>query len=114
MLALERDDAVGHAINLGTGASSTVEDVARALANGLGLDIGPERLHQFRAGDIRHCYADTRRASKLLGFDAEVSLETGMGDLIRWLEGQQADDTVDQATEELTSRGLTTGITPQR
>ena len=53
--SLESDAAVDHAINLGTGRQTTVNDVAKALARGLGVDIEPERLGQYRAGDIRHC-----------------------------------------------------------
>ena len=105
-LALDSDAAVDHAINLGTGRQTTVNDVAEALARGLGVDIEAERLGQYRAGDIRHCYADVTRARELLGFASSVSLEDGMRELIGWLQGQEADDLVDQATRELVARGL--------
>ncbi len=106
LLALESDDAVGKAVNLGTGRVTTVDDVAHALAQGLGVEVEPERTGQYRAGDIRHCYADTSRAEELLGFRAAVRLEDGMADLISWLRDQEADDRVDAATGELVSRGL--------
>ena len=106
MLALESDSAVGHAVNLGTGRVTTVNDVAELLSRGLGLDIEPERTGQFRAGDIRHCYADTDRAEELLGFRAEVALDRGMTELAGWLAGQEAEDRVDVATSELAARGL--------
>ncbi len=82
-------------------------DVATVLADGLGLDIEPEIVGQYRAGDIRHCYADPRLAEELLGFSAEISFEDGMRDLLAWLSGQEAVDRVDSALEALTSRGLT-------
>ena len=106
VLALESDAAVDHAINLGTGRQTSVNEVAEALADGLGVDIDSERLGQYRAGDIRHCYADVSRARELLGFTSSVSLEDGMRELIGWLQGQEADDLVDQATRELVARGL--------
>jgi dTDP-L-rhamnose 4-epimerase len=106
MLALESEDAVGHALNLGTGRVSTVNDVAAALARGLGVDLEPERTEQYRAGDIRHCYADTALAERLLGFQAQVSLEDGMRELIQWLRGQEAVDRVEHAAGELAARGL--------
>jgi dTDP-L-rhamnose 4-epimerase len=106
VLALESDDAVGSAINLGTGNVTTVDDIARVLADGLGVEIQPERTSRYRAGDIRHCYADTTRAEQLLGFRASVGLQEGMEDLISWLSGQEADDRVDSATGELVARGL--------
>jgi dTDP-L-rhamnose 4-epimerase len=106
MLALESDDAVGQAINLGTGRASTVNDVAAALSKGMGVEIEPEYPGKYRAGDIRHCFADTTRAEKLLGFRAKVSLEDGMRMLVEWLADQEADDRVDAATNELALRGL--------
>jgi dTDP-L-rhamnose 4-epimerase len=107
ILALESDRAVGHAINLGTGQPSTVNDIAALLASGLGVDIKPQRLQEFRAGDIRHCFADTKRAEELLGFSASVPLDQGMADLVGWLTEQDAEDNVDVATGELVQRGLT-------
>src|SRR6185295_10998517 len=107
LLALESERAVGAAVNLGTGRPSTVDDIARLLAQGLKVELEPERTGQYRAGDIRHCYADTARAIELLGFEARVPLEEGMSELVTWLADQEAVDGVDDATQELTSRGLT-------
>ena len=96
----------GARINLGTGRPSTVDDVAAALARGLGVEIEPTRPGQYRAGDIRHCFADTTLANELLGFEASVKLEDGMAALVEWLGEQTANDLVDQATSELQARGL--------
>ncbi len=104
--ALTADDATGRSLNLGTGRTSTVLDVSRALATGLGMDVEPVLNNQYRAGDIRHCYADTSAAEKYLDFRAKVTLEDGMGDLVRWLADQEATDNVAQATDQLSSRGL--------
>jgi len=106
VLSLESDRAAGERINLGTGHPSTVDDVAAALARGLGVDVEPTRPDQYRAGDIRHCYADPALAKELLGFESTVSLDDGMARLVEWLGAQSADDHVDQATQELQSRGL--------
>jgi len=106
LLALESEKAVGSAINLGTGRPTTVDDVSAALAAGLGVEIEAERTGRYRAGDIRHCYADPSRAEELLGFKAAVSLEDGMRDLVSWLADQEAEDRVDHATDELVAHGL--------
>jgi len=107
LLALESDSAAGHALNLGTGNPTTVAQVARVIADGLGLDIEPELNHQYRAGDIRHCRADVELARELMGFEAKVPFADGMRDLLGWLQDQQAVDRVDDATNELAARGLT-------
>jgi dTDP-L-rhamnose 4-epimerase len=105
-LAIAGDGADGRALNLGTGVPTSVRDVARVIADGLGKSIEPEVVNQYRAGDIRHCFADTRLAEELLDFRAEIPFERGMEDLLAWLEGQAASDTVDAARDALVARGL--------
>ena len=98
VLALESDDAVGRTVNLGTGRSVTVNDVAAALAERPGVGAGARAHEQYRAGDIRHCFADPTLAAELLGFRASIALEDGMRELAGWLAGQAAVDRVDAAT----------------
>jgi dTDP-L-rhamnose 4-epimerase len=104
--ALESETAPGHAINLGTGASTSVSRVAEVLAAGIGVEVEPEMNERYRAGDIRHCYADIARAEELLGYSPKVGFEQGMAGLVEWLADQEAVDRVDDATEELAARGL--------
>jgi dTDP-L-rhamnose 4-epimerase len=106
LLALESDAPSGQAVNLGTGQQTTVAQVAQVIAEGLGVQIEPQIADRYRAGDIRHCFADTARARALLGFEAHVRFEDGMAALTQWLAGQEADDRVDAATHELAARGL--------
>jgi dTDP-L-rhamnose 4-epimerase len=106
-LALTTDGADGRTLNLGTGHATSIVEVAHTIAAGLGKEIEPKLVEQYRAGDIRHCFADTRLAEELLGFRAEIALADGMRDLLVWLEGQEAVDSVDSALEALVARGLT-------
>jgi dTDP-L-rhamnose 4-epimerase len=107
-LALEREGADGRALNIGSGRSASILEIAEQLARVLGKEIEPELAEKFRAGDIRHCFADVTLAREALGFEAEVALEDGMAELARWLEGQAATDRFDEAAAELADRGLTT------
>lgn len=104
--ALEPGCGDGHAINLGTGAPASVLEVAKVLAEALEVDAEPELRRAFRAGDIRHCYADFTRARELLGFEPKVTFREGMTALSNWLRDQVADDLVEQATLALVERGL--------
>jgi dTDP-L-rhamnose 4-epimerase len=106
VLALDMDGADGRTLNVGTGVPTSVIDVAHVIAQGLGKDIEPEIVNQYRAGDIRHCYADTRLADELLGFRAEIPFDAGMQELLEWLAGQEAADSVDAARDALVARGL--------
>jgi dTDP-L-rhamnose 4-epimerase len=106
-LALERDAADGRPVNVGSGRSASILEVAEALARVLGKEIEPELTGTFRAGDIRHCFADATLARETLGLEAEVALEDGLAELAGWLDGQVATDRFDEAAAELTERGLT-------
>jgi dTDP-L-rhamnose 4-epimerase len=105
--ALEPGSADGVSVNVGGGSPVTVYDVAEALARGLGFEIEPEIRNEFRAGDIRHCFADVSRARDLLGFTSAVAFADGMSELAEWLAGQTAKDRVGEATDALAARGLT-------
>jgi dTDP-L-rhamnose 4-epimerase len=106
LLALESDRAGGEVFNVGTGLATSIADVARELAERLGLEIAPEMASKFRAGDIRHCYADISKARRLLGFEPRVKFEEGIKELIHWVKEQEAVDSVAGACRELERRGL--------
>jgi dTDP-L-rhamnose 4-epimerase len=106
-LALERDGADGLAVNVASGRSASVLEIAHELARLLDKQIEPELPGTFRAGDIRHCFADITLAHELLGFEAQVPGEDGLAELASWLETQESNDRFDRAAAELAERGLT-------
>ena len=106
-LALERPDADGRVLNVGSGRSVTVLEIFDELRLALEADAEVEVTRKARAGDIRHCFADISLARELLGFRPQVELGDGLRDLAGWLEGQVAEDRVDAAAAELATRGLT-------
>jgi dTDP-L-rhamnose 4-epimerase len=93
-------------LNVGSGRSITVAEVARKLARVLGKRIDPEIAGKYRVGDIRHCFPDISAARKILGYTPQIELEQGMSDLAGWLERQTAHDRFDEMREQLVSRGL--------
>jgi dTDP-L-rhamnose 4-epimerase len=106
-LAIDVPEAAGLAINIGSGRSFTVREIADKIAHAVGKpQIVPEITAKYRVGDIRHCFADIGLARRVLGYEPKVSLEEGLIELAGWLEGQVAIDRVDAATAELSRRGL--------
>ncbi len=95
-------------INLGTGrATYGPRDGAGDRTRARRGDRAGGRRRQYRAGDIRHCFADTRLARGAARLRAQRSaLDDGMRDLLEWLEGQEAVDAVDAARAALVARGL--------
>jgi dTDP-L-rhamnose 4-epimerase len=106
-LALEGDGADGQVVNVGSGNSYSVCEIAERLAQVMGKTIEPQITGKYRVGDIRHCFADISLASEALGFEPQVELDDGLAELAAWLEGQAATDRVEDATAELVARGLT-------
>ena len=107
-LALDAEDAAGCVFNVGSGVDYTVREIAERVAAVLGREhVQPEITGKYRVGDIRHCFADIALARRVLGYAPQVTLESGLAELAEWLEGQSADDRVDEASRELAARGLT-------
>ncbi len=106
ILALEKKEADYQVFNVGTGRSLTLLEMCDVLQKVLKKKIAPQSVRRFREGDIRHCYAETTRAEKVLGFKAAISFEEGIEDLMKWTRSQHAKDLVEKATDELERKGL--------
>ena len=106
-VALETGGADGRAVNVGSGRSVTVRELATKLGAVVGRQLEPEVTGESRVGDIRHCFADVTLARSALDYAPHVELEAGMAELAAWLEGRSADDRVEAAAQELAKRGLT-------
>lgn len=107
-LAMEVPEAAGNVFNVGSDRHYTVLEAAQLMAQVLGKEhIQPLITGKYRAGDVRHCFADSTRARQILGYQPRVTLEEGLVELASWLEGQVALDRVVEASAELSARGLT-------
>ncbi len=108
LLAIDTPAADGEAINVGTGRQFSILDLARLLAHALDRpDLTPDVTGAYRAGDVRHCFADFGKARRRLGYEPRVRLEDGIAELVEWVSSQRADDRVERAAAELATRGLT-------
>jgi len=107
LLAMERAQADGMALNIGSGEAVTIRQVSCALGQALETPIPAEVTGKFRAGDIRHCYADISQARRLLGYEPKYGFAAGMQELAGWLRQQTAVDNIQQAARELSRFGLT-------
>lgn len=105
-LALETDGLAGQTLNIGSGRSYSIREVAEILANALGVDIAPEILNKARSGDIRNCFADISKAKALMGFEPQRSLEDSVGELADWVKTSEAQDRAALMRRELEARGL--------
>jgi len=106
MLAMETPTADGVALNIGSGAAINIRQVASELAAALGVEVPAEVTGKYRAGDIRHCFADISSAALVLGYKPRVRLSDGLRELVGWLGEQEAKDHVPEAMQRLAARGL--------
>ena len=107
-LMLETPGADYLPVNVGSGQTVTILDIARMLKTLLGSQIDPQVTQAGRTFDVRHNTADITRARQTLGFAPAVSLEQGFGELIEWARTTPdvAVDFFDRALEELRDKGL--------
>jgi dTDP-L-rhamnose 4-epimerase len=106
-LALETPGAAGQVINIGSGRSYAIREVAELLAAAMGRPgLAPEILNRARSGDIRNCFADTGRARALLGYEPRFALEDTLPELAAWVAGQTYRDRGPEMRRALEERGL--------
>lgn len=106
-LALEKPNAAGHVINVGSGQAYTIAEVANLLAEAMGVpELGPDIMNKARSGDIRNCFADISKARELLGFEPEHRLENSLGPFAEWVRSTGAIDRGAEMKRQLEERGL--------
>lgn len=106
ILAMEKKAANYSVFNIGSGKPTSVKTIALALAMLLKKNIEPSITNDGRKGDIRHCFADTTKAKKFLGWKPQVSFEDGMKEVVEWSEKEKAEDVFEKATGELSDKKL--------
>ena len=87
---LDSDQRIWDAFNVGSGKPITVTQMASVLARLLHKNIAPQIMNKYRVGDIRHCFADITKISKVFGFQPRRSFEAGMAELIQWVATAKA------------------------
>jgi dTDP-L-rhamnose 4-epimerase len=106
-LALTQPLTGFHAINIGSGVPTSVLQVADTLRGLLGSSSELAVSGDFRAGDIRHCYADLTRAKEILGFEPSLSVTQGLALFCQWVLTQPVlEDRSEKAMQELARLGL--------
>ena len=106
LLAMDRAEANGMALNIGSGQPISIREIALELGSTLGVNVPLEITGKYRAGDIRHCFADISLAAEILGYSPKIRFGDGLKELVGWLGSQTAEDNVSDAMHRLQVRGL--------
>jgi len=83
MEVLRSPNGTSRTYNLGSGKATSINQVARILEHLFGNDELRPIYAGERAGDVRHSQADISKAKRELGFEPLISLEEGLGKLVR-------------------------------
>jgi len=75
--------------NLGSGSSITINHLANIMQEISGREVGI-KYAPVRSADVRHCKANADKVLERLGFKADVLLEDGLKEYMRWFENQCA------------------------
>lgn len=106
-LGIENKEANGQVFNVGTGAATTVSEVAALLVNYYNGDVPVQITGNYRLGDIRHNFADISKIKKLLSFEPQVDFKTGLKKFTDWVNTQQVQRSkYDDSIAEMKSKGL--------
>jgi dTDP-L-rhamnose 4-epimerase len=109
VLGLESDKADYNIYNVGTGLPVNVLDVANKLVRLYKSKVQVNISGIFRAGDIRHNFADITKIRDDLGFEPEVSFDEGISAFVKWACCQElTEDRYSQSLSELRENGLIT------
>ncbi len=81
ILALESKKAVGEIINIASGSTTTIYELAMTLVHMTKMEQLEPIFVESRSGDIKHCTANIGKAKKLLGFHPEITLKEGLSNL---------------------------------
>jgi len=89
----DKPEAINQTYNIAVGQRTTLSELLKLLKGALQahdpavLDQKPI-YRDFRPGDVRHSLADINKARRLLGFEPEYSIETGLQMAMDWYRAQ--------------------------
>ena len=107
ILGIEKEQANGEVFNVGSGVATTVIEVAESLKKFFDSNISISISGKYRLGDIRHNYADLKKAKNLLGFTPKYNFKKGISEFVNWVKTQEVmEDKYEKSVQELKDKGL--------
>jgi len=90
--ALTTPAANGRVINLGSGRSLSINQLAEAAIGAFGDAPGAHKIVRApaRPGEQRSVRADVRQAKSILGWEPRTTFETGLVETVRWARAEFA------------------------
>jgi UDP-glucose 4-epimerase len=82
-------DVTDEVFNIASGVETSLNDLAYSLLKVMGSHLKPEYGPERKVNSVQRRLADVSKAKDLLGFEAQISLEEGLGRLVTWWREQK-------------------------
>jgi dTDP-glucose 4,6-dehydratase len=86
----DKSKVVGEVINIGTGKSLSIAEVAMATVRKMGKPDSRVTYVGDRPGQVFRHTADASKAKRILGWEPKVDFDTGLAETIKWYEANRA------------------------
>jgi UDP-glucose 4-epimerase len=99
-----KSDVGDEVFNVASGSETSLAQLAQALAMVMGrTGVGPEFAPERSVNPVPRRLASTEKAERMLGFRAEIPLQTGLRELVNWWRAERHSPVVASEREALAS-----------
>ena len=110
LMVATTDKLDGLPVNVGSGRATSVRDLAKIIADKLGIDLAPLARGEFRPGEIRSLISDISRI-RTIGYEPQTSIEQGIERYVAWIKTQgSVEDYFSQAEAGLRAKGIVQSV----
>ncbi len=110
LLVATTDALDGLPVNVGSGRATSVRDLAKIIADQLGVDLAPLARGEFRPGEIRSLISDISRI-RTIGYEPETTIEQGIARYVEWIKTQgSVEDYFSKAEAGLRAKGIVQSV----
>ena len=110
LMVATTDKLDGLPVNVGSGRATSVRDLAKIIADRLGIDLAPLARGEFRPGEIRSLISDISRI-RTIGYEPQTSIEQGIERYVAWIKTQgSVEDYFSKAEAGLRAKGIVQSV----
>lgn len=83
-------DVTDEVFNIASGQETSLLELAQMLSKVMGSDIPPHHGPERKVNGVTRRLADISKARDMIGFEAKISMEEGLRDLVEWWRRERA------------------------
>jgi len=87
-------DVTDEVFNIASGSETSLNDLARMLLKIMGSDLKPEYGPERKVNPVPRRLAHVEKTRRMIGYEAKISMEEGLRQLVKWWESEVAKTSV--------------------